>query len=79
MECREIWFERWHWRYIPCHWKGWALLAVFAFAFNAIGWILDWLVNGLGRPEWEWVPFLIFVPGVLWLAAIAERHTAKRS
>ena len=27
----EIWFERWMWSYMPCHWKGWCLLAVMVF------------------------------------------------
>ena len=27
----EIWFERWMWSYMPCHWKGWCLLAVMIF------------------------------------------------
>ncbi|MCJ2187771.1 hypothetical protein [Novosphingobium beihaiensis] len=22
----EIWFEQWLWSYMPCHWKGWAIV-----------------------------------------------------
>jgi len=34
---REIWFEKWLWSYMPCHWKGVAaLFAVIALTLAAM-------------------------------------------
>ena len=78
MEGREIWFERWLWSYMPCHWKGWALIAVFALGINMLFWVLSWAVAALGHADWNWVEFVPVVAGFLWLWTITERHTAKR-
>jgi hypothetical protein len=79
MEDREIWFERWLWSYMPCHWKGWALIAAFVVVVGGVIAVLNWVVAALGHPDWSWVEFAPAALGWLWLLAITERHTAKRN
>ena len=78
MEDQKIWFERWWWSYMPCHWKGWALIAAFALAIGLVAGMLEWVVHALGRPDLDWIDSAAILPGFLWLWVVTERHTAKR-
>jgi hypothetical protein len=78
LEGREIWFRRWGWRYWPCHWKGWLLLAVTAPATVAAAWLVREIMP---RPAPVWLVLLGVAPAMapfLWLWWITERHCAPR-
>lgn len=77
-EGREIWFERWLWSWVPCHWKGWALIAGVAAAANACLWLLIWISGAMNKPNADW-PFLVIVPFVVLSWWVAERHSPSRS
>lgn len=75
---REIWFERWLWSWMPCHWKGWALIAGVVVTANACLWLLLWGTGAMNQSDASW-PFLIIFPfvGLSWW--LAERHSPSRS
>lgn len=68
---REVWFERWLWSYMPCSWKGWAVMACLIAAGLGTAFLLNWI---LGSPE---SGLEMFIPLGLTLVAswiVAERH-----
>jgi len=73
---REIWFHKVLWSYIPCHWKGWAVIVACVLP---VGLGSDLGVSALdhfGYPEADWVPFLLlFLPAWISLFVIAKRHS----
>ncbi|MBB4155290.1 hypothetical protein GGQ80_003210 [Sphingomonas jinjuensis] len=73
---REIWFYKLLWSYIPCHWKGWAVIAA-AVCFVDLGSSLGQsTLDHFGYPEADWVPFLLlFFPAWIALLVIAKRHS----
>lgn len=73
---REIWFERWVWSYVPCHWKGWLLLAGVVAAANAVLWLLIWLLHAQDNDA---RPYLVLPVAILAMWVLAERHSASRS
>jgi hypothetical protein len=73
---QEIWFERWLWSYIPCHWKGWALIAGVALSANAACWLLIWLLHAKDN---DGRPFLVLIPTVLAAWVLADRHSPPKS
>ena len=77
-EGREIWFERWLWSWVPCHWKGWALIAGFVTAANACLWLLSWISGVMNKPDLDW-PFLVIIPFVLLSWWLAARHSPSES
>lgn len=72
---REIWFDKVLWSYMPCHWKGWATL--FAFIIPTVLTIIlgRAALVYLGWQSIDELPVLLIVPAVLWLSAIAKRHS----
>jgi len=68
---REIWFDRVLWSYMPCNWKGWALIAAGAAAANAIVWLLICLLH---PSDGDPTPFLAAAAVVVLLWVVAERH-----
>jgi len=72
---REIWFDKVLWSYMPCHWKGWAIL--FALIIPTVLTILlgQAAFVYLGWKSIDGLPFLLIFPAVLWLSAIAKRHS----
>jgi hypothetical protein len=72
---REIWFDRWLWSYMPCHWKGWVLLLGSVIIVNASVWLLMWLTNAdADDPR----PFLALPVGIIALLIVVERHSPSR-
>jgi len=73
---REIWFEKALWSYVPCHWKGFAVIAAFTFP-TVIGVLLgQWALDLTGHSNVNWLPFpLFFVPALFSLLAIAKCHS----
>ncbi|TFU03451.1 hypothetical protein EUV02_09785 [Polymorphobacter arshaanensis] len=72
---REIWFEKVLWSYMPCHWKGFALIAT--FALGTVGAIIfgQMILKSMGISDANEWPLLIMLPAIAWVLAIAKRHT----
>ncbi len=80
MAKREIWFERWLWSYVPCHWKGWLVLAsVVTCSLVTIG-LLSIAVRWAGHPDWDtWIFIIVFVVTMGILEAVCSDHSRPRS
>lgn len=71
----EIWFERWLWSYVPCHWKGWAVMAMHMAPLGVAIALLIVAANSLHR---EWITDLVLIPflaAFFSLSRIAKRHS----
>jgi len=54
---REIWFEKWLWSYMPCHWKGVAaMIAVITPTLAAI-----FLAQYVAGENADWLQLPIFL------------------
>jgi hypothetical protein len=73
---REIWFDRVLWSYMPCNWKGWAVLGGTVLIGNAGIWLLSWL---LGDRDGDFRAFLALAPTVIAGLWLAERHSPSRA
>ena len=73
-EGREIWFERLLWSWVPCHWKGWAMIGGFVAAMLACTSVLEWISSAMGKPDAVW-PSLVIVPLLALSWWLAERHS----
>jgi hypothetical protein len=72
----EIWFEKIGWAYIPCHWKGMAVIAAFAIPVVGASLVGDRLLATFGYADAQGVPFLIaLLPALFSALAIAKRHS----
>ena len=72
----EIWFEKVLWSYMPCHWKGWAAMAVIIFPAVALMLITQSVLSGLGYSRAADLSFFVFfIPAWVSLLAIAKRHS----
>jgi hypothetical protein len=72
---REVWFDRWFWSYMPCHWKGWVLIASVAMLVSAAVWALIVMLHPQdGDPR----PFLVLPVGFVVLRVLAERHSTSK-
>ncbi|MEG3143379.1 hypothetical protein U1839_01820 [Sphingomonas sp. RT2P30] len=73
---REIWFENVGWSYMPCHWKGWATMAIIIFPTVALILIAQSVLGGLGYGRSADLSFFVFfLPAWVSLSAIAKRHS----
>jgi hypothetical protein len=73
---REIWFHKVLWSYIPCHWKGFAVMA--AVIFPTVLAILagQAALDAVGYASADWLPFpVFFIPALLFLLGVAKRHS----
>lgn len=72
----EIWFQKVAWGYMPCHWKGVAVMAAVIFP-TVVAIILGQMaLDHFGYGNAEWLPFAIFlIPALLFLFDIAKRHS----
>jgi hypothetical protein len=74
---REIWFKRFLWSWIPCHWKGWAMIFGFVAGSIACFWLLAWITGELGKPKMDW-PYLVLPPAIVMSWWMADRHSPSR-
>ena len=73
---REVWFEKVAWSYMPCHWKGFGVLAAVTLPTVAAIMVGQAVLGGLGYRTLDWLPFPIFLtPALLFLLGIAKRHS----
>ena len=73
---REIWFERWLWSHMPCHWKGWLAIAGCLLTTLALLWLLIWLLH---PSDGDVRPFLVLPIGVVVMHILAERHSPSET
>ncbi|MBV5268745.1 MAG: hypothetical protein JZU55_00990 [Afipia sp.] len=72
---KEIWFEKFMWAYMPCHWKGWAFLAGVAAIVVPVLIVIEKISS---RPGWESVDFLfivVLVCAFIFTGIVARRHS----
>jgi hypothetical protein len=68
---REVWFEKWLWSYMPCHWKGVAaMVAVIASTLAAI-----FLARRVVGENADWLQLPIFFVGLVTMLIICKRHS----
>jgi len=68
---REVWFEKWLWSYMPCHWKGVAaMIAVIGPTLAAI-----FLARYVAGDAADWIQIPIFLAGLLTMQVICKRHS----
>ena len=73
---REIWFEKVLWSYMPCHWKGWAILFAIALLTVIAIMLTQKALAAFGHSDADWLPWVIFfLPALVSLMAIAKRHS----
>jgi hypothetical protein len=72
----EIWFEKVAWSYIPCHWKGLAVMAGVIIPTVAANLLGQMALVRLGYADAELLPFVVFfIPALLFLLGVAKRHS----
>ena len=73
---REVWFEKVGWSYMPCHWKGVAVMAVIIFPAIAAIMLGQMALESIGYGRADWLPFAaVFIPALFFLFRIAKRHS----
>lgn len=73
---REVWFEKVVWSYMPCHWKGVAVMVAIILPTVAAIILAQMLLSSLGYAHADWLPFVIFfIPALLFLLGVAKRHS----
>jgi hypothetical protein len=73
---REIWFDRWLWSYMPCHWKGWASVVAVVAAGLVGAFSIDAMTNARNQPS-PWSALFMF-SAVVFGWWIAERHSPPK-
>ncbi len=74
----EIWYEKFAWSYVPCHWKGGALLVLIVAGANASLWLAIWLMGATGDSGPPLTAFLTLVPWFALMFWMAQRHSGPR-
>jgi hypothetical protein len=72
----EIWFEKVAWSYMPCHWKGFGVLAAVILPTVAAILVSQAVLDRLGYRTVDWLPFpIFFTTALLFLLGMAKRHS----
>lgn len=73
---REVWFQRVAWSYVPCHWKGFAVMAAVILPTLTAIFVGQMVLDVLGYRSADWLPLPVFlIPALLLLLGIAKRHS----
>ena len=73
---REVWFEKIGWSYMPCHWKGWAILLAFIIPAALVILFAQSMLDAAGYGNADPIAFaVIFLPVWLSLLHITKRHS----
>jgi hypothetical protein len=73
---REIWFHKILWSYMPCHWKGLAVMAAVIFPTVVAIIAGQAALDAVGYASADWLPFpVFFIPALLFLLSVAKRHS----
>lgn len=71
---REVWFEKIFGSYMPCHWKGWAVIfAGVTICMATMALVYDLLLL-IQRPDLSFLALFPFIPAFIIMIIIAERH-----
>ena len=72
----EVWFEKVAWSYMPCHWKGVAVMAGVILPTVAAIILGQAALDRLDYGSADWLPFpIFFILAFLLLLGIAKRHS----
>lgn len=70
----EVWFDKVLWSYMPCHWKGWAIMAAIGIPTTLAVLLAESTFDALGYANADWIPApIIILPAFIWLMRIADR------
>jgi hypothetical protein len=73
---REKWFEKVAWSYVPCHWKGFAIMFAVILPTLAAIFTGEAVLGHFRYGAADWLPFLVFFPPAwLVMVGIAKRHS----
>jgi hypothetical protein len=73
---REVWFEKVAWSYVPCHRKGFAVMAAVILPTLAAIFVGQTVLAQLDYHSADWLPVLIFfIPALPFLLMVAMRHS----
>ncbi|WP_454797822.1 hypothetical protein [Novosphingobium lindaniclasticum] len=72
---REIWFKRMGLSYVPCHWKGFAVMGSVILPALAAMFLGQLVLDRLGYGSVDWLAFpAFFIPALIFLLGVAKRH-----
>ena len=72
----EIWFEKVGLNYIPCHWKGFAVMGAVILPTLCATFVGQWALDRFGYGSVDWLAFpTFFIPALVLLLGIAKRHS----
>lgn len=73
---REIWFEKIGVGYMPCHWKGFAVMAGVILPTLGAMFFGQLALDRLGYGSVDWLAFpLFFIPALFFLLGVAKGHS----
>ena len=73
---REIWFERMGISYIPCHWKGFAVMGAVILPTLRAMFLGQLALDRLGYSSVRLLAFpAFFFPALIFLLGVAKRHS----
>jgi hypothetical protein len=76
---REIWFEKWLGRWMPCHWKGVVVLLAVITAMLVTFFLAQHAADAMGSENVaDWLVFPILLTGLVALEVIYRRHSRRR-
>ncbi|AXB80022.1 hypothetical protein [Novosphingobium sp. P6W] len=72
----EIWFEKVGLSYIPCHWKGFAVMGAVLVPSLGAMFLGQLALDRLGYASADWLAFpTFFIPALFFLLGVAKRHS----
>lgn len=74
----EIWFEHWHWSYMPCHWKGWGILLGAVLLIGVLNVLIVPAVLPLGDGKRDLVFFISMGLILGLLEVISRKHSLPK-
>lgn len=73
---REIWFEKMGLNYVPCHWKGFAVMGAVILPTLGAMFLGQLALDRLGYGSVDWLAFpAFFIPALIFLLGVARRHS----
>lgn len=73
---REFWFYKVGPSYIPCHWKGFAVMGGVILPTLCAMLLGKLALDSLGYGSLDWLAFpAFFIPALIFLLVVAKRHS----
>ena len=70
----EIWFYRWQWSYLPCHWKGWAIMGGTILVVLVVNLLLLPALVTLSEDGQNIAFFVSIVLAIVLMEIVARKH-----